>query len=555
MKIEVKRDALVEYLGKRVTLRELEKLLRLLKVEIDEVKGDLLKLEVIDTNRPELLSTEGIARELRRFLGKPLRKYKVKNFPVRVIVDRSLSKIRPYIACSILRGLRLNEELIESLILLQERLDLTIGRKRKKTSIGLYDFNKLKPPLYYTTASPDLRFVPLGFKEELSLKEILEKHPKGVEYGHLLEGLKKYPILLDSKGRVLSFPPIINSEEIGKVTSRTRNILVEVTGTDLRSVSRALNIVTMNLIDMGGKAYGATIIYPNMKIRTPSFKDREMDLRISYLKEISGLDPKISEIKNILRKMGFKAKPKGKDKLRVVVPFYREDVMHEVDLVEEFLIGYGFNKIKPEKLDIVTTGKFDELDEFLEDVRELMVGLGFQEILSFTLTNKDLLFRKMRRKENRVVEILNPISKNFSCLRNSILPSLLEFASKNKRYDYPQRIFEIGEVFFPNEDLENKVEEKIYLGCLLLEQKASFSSMKSIADVLFREFGVKVKLEEEHDPSFIEGRCGKLVKDGRKIGIIGEINPYVLEEFGLIMPTAALEIDLGELFGDRGSGD
>jgi len=549
MKIEVNRSELIECIGEKLSIKELKNLLRFLKIDVDDIKGDLLKLDVIDTNRLELLSIQGIARELRKFLGKGIKAYKVNSFPIKVFVDRSVSKIRPYIACSAVKGLKLSDELIQRLILLQERLDLSIGRKRRKTSIGLYDFDKLRPPIHYCTASPKLRFVPLGFDEELSLAEILERHPKGIEYGHILKGFKRYPILFDSKGEVLSFPPIINSEKIGKVTKGTRNVLVEVTGTDLKSVNRVLNIVTMDLIDIGGKAIGATIFYPQTKTRTPCFKDRKTELNITSLKELSGLEINLAEVKKIFKRMGFKAKFKN-GKLSLVVPFYRDDIMHEVDLIEEFLIGYGFEKIEPEELKIVTRGRFDDFDEFLDKIRELMIGFGFQEILSFTLSNKELLFQKMHKDEREVVEILNPISKNFSCLRNSILPCLLEFASRNKRYDYPQKLFEIGEVFFPNDKLENKVEERINLCCLLLEQKACFSSMKSIATFLFKEIGSEVELREFKDPSFIEGRFGKFFKDSKEIGLIGEISPYVLENFGLIVPAVAMEIDLGELFGN-----
>ncbi|MCW1302976.1 MAG: phenylalanine--tRNA ligase subunit beta, partial [Candidatus Parvarchaeota archaeon] len=441
MKLEIDRSQLMDTIGVHIPDEELVKFLRRLKIEVEEL-GPVLKLELADTNRVELVSLRGIARELGRMLGRAPKKYAVKSYSLHVFVDEMVGSIRPYIATSVIKGIKLNDLQIKELIQVQERLDATIGRNRKVTSIGLYDFSKIRPPIYYKIAPSTVRFVPLGFEEEMSLAEILELHPKGKEYGWILASTKVYPLLTDSLGQVLSFPPIINSNDLGRVTENTRDILVEVTGTSLKSVERVLKIMSMDLIDMGGVCYGSIIHYPRSLRRSPIFQDRKISFNPEHFWKKSGVKLSIPSLRKLLKFSGFNLLS-SKRGYQVQIPFYREDVMDEVDVIEEILLHYGYENLTPEPFSLPTTGKVDSFWEFLNEVREVLIGLGFHEILSFTLTNPQMLFDQMNVKRNEVVELLNPITSQFSCLRNSILPSLLEFSSRNKRYFYPQKLFEI----------------------------------------------------------------------------------------------------------------
>jgi phenylalanyl-tRNA synthetase beta chain len=222
------------------TKDELDHLLHNVKGELDDLEGDKLTIALGDSNRPELWSAEGLARELKGFLGveRGCKEYKSESTDLKVYVNLKLEKIRPFIACAVVKNVNLNDVIIKELMQFQEKIDASYGRNRKKTSIGLYNFDLLKFPLKYTLTKPhENAFVPLNFVQKFAPHEILKQHPKGQEYGNILKGLEEYPILIDNDGKVLSLPPVINSADLGKIDENTKNILIEVTGTDSNAVT------------------------------------------------------------------------------------------------------------------------------------------------------------------------------------------------------------------------------------------------------------------------------------------------------------------------------
>src|SRR3989344_4866470 len=208
--------------GKKLAKQELDEILFNLGFELETVENDNIKVE-ITPDRPDLLSTQGLARLLKAYLGiKPgLQEYKIKKSNFKIIVDKSVEKIRPYTVAAIIKNLNLDYEKIKEIINIQEKLHNTFARKRKKTSIGIYPLENISPPITYLAEKSDkIKFVPLDFEKELTGKEILEKHPTGIKYADLLKSYDKYPIFVDSKNKVLSMPPIINSQELGKVNDK-----------------------------------------------------------------------------------------------------------------------------------------------------------------------------------------------------------------------------------------------------------------------------------------------------------------------------------------------
>jgi phenylalanyl-tRNA synthetase beta chain len=535
-------------------LEKLNDILAFVKGEVkllDEEEGTI-SVEIKDTNRPDIWNIEGLARALRGFLGfeKGLRKYTVGKPLTKVNVDLRLKNIRPYIGCSIVKNVKLTDTIIRGLMHLQDKLDQSYGRNRQRTSIGLYDFSLIAPPLHYTVAKPtEISFVPLDFEEEMSLKEILERHPKGMEYGHIVNKHSIYPILLDSEKNVLSFPPIINSNDLGRVTEKTRHVLVEVTGTIHETVLNTLKMVTLSLIDRGGKAYSTTIHYPheNLQVTTPKLEMRLMDLEFKYVNTILGLRLTAKQIAELLSKAGFGVEKLGKTKMTVQVPCYRIDVMHPIDLVEDVAIAYGYNNIKPLWRKLPTRGG-EKLEQSLFNIaRELIVGLGFQEVLTFTLTSPGNLFKKMNCRKERIVEIANPKVQTLTCLRNWLLPSLMEFLSHNLHVEYPQKIFELGSVTLLGDRNETKTKDEEKLAAVVVHASASFSEIKSALDAFFMNFGLEWQIKEANHPSFIDGRVGAVVVNGRNVGIVGEIHPKVLEAWKFENPAAAFELNIGEV--------
>ena len=300
-------------------LEALDDSLSLVKAEVKgyDKSTMTLNVEMKDTSRADLWSAEGLARGLCCYLGleKGPRHYKIGKPAVEVNVDARLFNIRPFIACAIVKNVHLTDSMIRDIMHLQDKLDKTYGRSRQKRSIGIYNFDLITSPIEYTAIKPnEVAFVPLGFNEKMRLDEILEKHPKGVEYGHIVKKNPLYPILFDGEGKVLSFPPIINSNDLGKITEESRNLLVEVTGTLRKTVTNTLGLVTSALIDRGGEAFEAIINYPGgltykeKTVITPDFCKRLMQLSVEETNRLIGIKLSAKEIGELLLTAGLGAR-------------------------------------------------------------------------------------------------------------------------------------------------------------------------------------------------------------------------------------------------------
>ena len=437
---------------------------------------------------------------------------------------------------------------------LQDKLDQTNGRSRQKTSIGIYNLDLIKPPIEYTAVKPEeVNFVPLGFSEKMSLDEILERHPKGIEYSHIVKKNPLYPMLFDSEGKVLSFPPIINSNDLGKITEESRNLLVEVTGTVHKTVLNTLNLVTLALIDRGGKAYSATMHYPEKSdytegiVVTPNFDNKRFPLSVEDTNRLLGLKLSTKEIGDLLLTAGLGVEKVSGDCLTVLVPCYRVDVMHQVDIIEDVAIAYGYNNIEPIWRELPTTGDAKPDQRFIDVARELMVGLGYQETLNTTLTNQESLFQKMNTEPTKIVELANPKIVTMTCLRNWLLPSLMEFLSINQSVEFPQKIFELGKVTLLDENKETRTRDEDWLAAVTAHPNANFSEIKSALDSFMGNFGVEWQIKETAHPSFIDGRVGKVIVNGSEVGVVGEVNPLVLEAWELENPVAAFEVNFQKI--------
>ena len=371
-----------------------------------------------------------------------------------------------------------------------------------------------------------------------------------MDYGHIVKKNPLYPMLFDAEGKVLSFPPIINSNDLGKITEDSRNLLVEVTGTLHQTVLNTLNLVSAALIDNGGKAYSATIHYPSRPeykkktVKTPDFSSRHMPLIVKDTNKLLGLKLSSKRIANLLLTAGLGIEKIKADSVDVLVPCYRIDVMHQVDLIEDVAIAYGYNDIECVWRELPTTGHAKPDQRLIDLARELMVGLGYQEILTYTLTNPENLFDKMNQPKTSLVELANPKVVTMTCLRNWLLPSLIEFLSNNQSTEFPQKIYELGKITQPDETKETKTRDEEWLCAATAHPNANFTEIKSVLDSFFGNFGVEWQIKETTHPSFIEGRVGTVIVGGADVGVLGEVNPLVLETWKLENPVAAFEIDL-----------
>ena len=553
--IEIDLNDLEKLIGKKLPTaqEELEELFMFVKGEIDKKENNKVWLDIKETNRPDLWSSEGIARELKAKLGieKGLPKYQIKKSNIELFIEKSVEQSRPFIAAAIARNIKFSDEFLKQMIQLQEKVAHTFGRKRKEAAIGLYDFDKMTPPIYYRGyKNEQIEFIPLGWKVKMKPKEILQEHEKGKEFKTLLEGVEKFPIVIDSKQVVASMPPIINSEATGKITEKTKNVFVEVTGFKWEVVQTALNVMVMALADRGAEIEAVKIhfphskVYPKKTVLTPEFKTSKMLLNFDMVKKIAGFTLSNEKIIQLLKRSRFDIKMKKRNKAEVIFPSYRQDIIHAIDLVEDILISYGYNKIEPLKIELAVIG--DELPKSkkLRLVREVCLGMSLQEILQFTLTSREIQEKKMNLSEQEFVEIANPVTLSRSIFRKSIIPETLEFFAKNKSATYPQKIFEVGKTFELDEKAENKVSEKNKLCVALTKSALDFTEIKSYLEAYSKTVGYKYSLRSLKHPSFIEGRAAEILEEGNRKGIIGEIHPSVLQNFGLVNPVALFEIEV-----------
>ena len=541
--ITLNKEVFEKLVGKKLPIEKLKDRISMLGTDLENIEGNEINVEIFP-NRPDLLSEQGLARALSSFIGVKtgLREYKIEKSGEKLIVDKSVNDVRPYTACAIVKGLKFDDEKIKEIIQIQEKLHITYGRNRKKCAIGIYPFEKIKPPIKFIAKKPnDIKFQPLEAFKEMTGLQILSQHPTGKEYGHLLEGKGKFPLVVDSTGQVLSMPPIINSEQMGKVSDKTKDVFIECSGFDLEVLEKCLNMIVTALADMGGKIYSMEMEYPGKKVTTPKLNPTPMKFELEYVNKIIGVDFKESEIKKYLEMMGY-----GYEKGKALVPAYRADVMHPSDLVEDICVAYGYENLKPEIPKVATIAEEDKFSVFKDRIANMLVGLGILEVKTYHLTSKENQTSKMS-SGIKVIELANPNSKEYSVLRAWVVPSLMEVLSNNKHNEYPQHIFDIGSIFKSGKT-DTGVAEAERLGIALCNDKADFTEIKQVLDYIMKMIDVKYEIKEADNSSFIPGRIGRVSVKGKDVAYIGEINPEVLTNWDIQTPVAALELNLSDLF-------
>ncbi|MDH5438175.1 MAG: phenylalanine--tRNA ligase subunit beta, partial [Candidatus Bathyarchaeota archaeon] len=407
----------------------------------------------------------------------------------------------------------------------------------------------VQQPFSYVAREPNaVRFVPLDKTEEMSLQEILERHEKGVGYRHLVDWAPKYPLIIDSKEQVLSFPPIINGE-LTRVGSQTKNLFIDVTGTDYKAIARSLNVLVTALADMGASLESVNVNYPDRTVVSPDLTPQRMRLRTDYANRLLGLKLSESKVIQSLRKSRLDAKKISKGVLEVSIPAYRIDIMHEIDLVEEVAIGYGYFRMKPTRLATMTTGKQHTTSKKANRARQVMIGLGFTEVKNFILTNRVAHYENMRQKVGGgMIKLANPVSTEYSIARENLLPSLMKNLMDNKHESYPQRLFEVSDVIRINRKTETRSERRLHTAGVSSHSTANFTEIKSIAEALLANLGVKRwDVKATRHPSFLQGRVAAIYVKRRKVGVLGEIHPEIINNFELENPVGAFEIDLKEI--------
>ena len=530
MNIEIEKSDLLNLIGKTMTDTEIEDTLFNLKCEAT-IDNNAIVCE-INPDRLDMVSVEGIVRAMKAYLGLPIKSYTLEDSKVSITGE---SIDRPVFLSAIIEGVEMTDELVKSLMQIQEKLHMTLGRDRAKVAIGVHDLDRIKPPIEYMDVNAEeTRFVPLQESREMSLTQILVEHPKGKDYAHLLKG-KNYPVFFDKEGPI-SFPPIINSERT-KVTDSTKNLFIDITGTDRKAVEQALNILLCNITERMGKIKTVRV----NREKSPKFEDKIITIEKEEVNKVIGLDLDEEGIKKCLEKMLYTVTVKG-SKINVHIPPYRVDILHPLDIVEDVAIGYGYSNIAPILPDLATVGTLSKKETITRKIREIMIGSDFQEFLNFVLTNRENNFDKMNTDGN-CVEILNPVSSEYSTLRTWLTPSLLKSLASNLHVEYPQRIFEVGDVVAADTTQTRK------LAGAVSHDNANLTEIKSIIESVLKELGLVYNFRSFKHPSFIDTRCGEIFVDNISVGFFGEIHPKILEAFKLERPVIIFEMNIEGLYG------
>ena len=522
---------------------ELKDILPGLGVEVDKTGEEEWELEV-NPDRCDLLSVEGIGRAVRGLICKEtgLPNYHVEPTDIITNVEMSVQEVRPFVVTAVIDNIELTEETLRSLMDVQEKLHLTLGRKRRKIAIGVHDLDMVKPPFTYKAVKPEkVSFVPLQKTYEMNLKDILEKHEKGKEYAHILEDSTHYPLIVDSEDNVLSFPPIINGV-LTQVNTETKRLFIDMTGTNESSLINALNILCTMFAERGGSIKSTVVSYGGREHTYPDLSPGDIILEMEEIKDLLGIDIERETIIESLEKMRYSVESMDPKRIKVKYPAYRHDILHPWDVIEDLAISYGFHNFHGVMPKHVTFGKGRQDNDIKNTLAEVMIGMGFKEMMNYPLSSPEKEYDMLCiQRDDGYATIENPVSEDNTCLRTWIIPSLLYNLHNNRSKPHPHKFFEIGNVV-------NDLKQKTLMAGTISHSEAGFTGMKSVIEGISICLGHKYELKTMNHDSFIEGRCAAIFKDDFDVGYFGEIHPQVLKNFDLEYPVTAFEIDIRKLY-------
>ena len=545
--VELNLNRIKKLVSGNVTKKKIIDVLPFLGLDIESQDGDEIRIEY-SPNRPDYSTDFGIALGLQGLLAvkKGVQKVNIKKTgKYEINVDSSVNKIRPFVTGIVAKNGTIDDQTIKQLMNMQEDLHFGIGRKRKKSSIGLHDLDKILLPLTYTTTTRDKSFIPLNETKEKSISDILSETDVGQNYGWVLGDSKNVPIIIDSEGNTVSFPPIINAA-LTTVTTKTKNILVEVTSIEKDAAEDTLSVVSSILQTAGFQISELKI--SGGKNSTPKLNERTIIYDPKFTSEILGIEISPSNMVTCLKKCRLDATIKGK-KIKCIIPRYRFDIFGPMDLVEEIALGYGIDNLEPKLSPSTTIGAKDSVTIKTNLMTKTAVGLGLLEVVNSSLTSKKILYELTKRNSSEMISVLDSKSQEHTILRDSLLSGLLENLSKNIHETYPQKLFETGVVFTKGKP----IRESINLAVVMAHKDTNFSEIKAILQSILRtnfKIECKTKPSSKNQELFVKGKYADIYVNDKKIGEVGEICNEILDNFRIRTSVVGFEITLSGLIFD-----
>eukprot|EP01116_Phalansterium_solitarium_P024656 TRINITY_DN9089_c0_g1_i1.p1 TRINITY_DN9089_c0_g1~~TRINITY_DN9089_c0_g1_i1.p1 ORF type:complete len:612 (-),score=186.33 TRINITY_DN9089_c0_g1_i1:153-1988(-) len=604
--VTVSRDELFSKLGNRFGSepgvqsdqadKEFDELCFAFGVELDDVTSErsirmketgraegtdeiLYKIDV-PANRYDLLCIEGLSRAFRVFLGKqPQPRYNVVRPSdgklLRMVVKKETADVRPHVVCAVLRDIHFNESSYKSFIDLQEKLHQNICRKRTLVSIGTHDLDTIEGPFSYEALPPtDIEFVPLNQQSSFNgvtlFQHIDANEPHLKKFLHIIRDKPRYPVIYDAKRRVLSLPPIINSDH-SKIRLSTRNVFIEVTATDLTKAEVVLNtmcamyseycatpfsVEPVEVVHEG--AVDDVKIYPDMRTRT-------LDASVDYLNRGVGVNLPADQVVTLLNKMSLASSlSDDRQTITVSVPVTRSDVLHACDVMEDLGIAYGYDNLVKEYPKTLTYGKQQPVNKLTDQLRHELARANYSEVLTFSLCSREENYANLCRPDDGLaVTLSNPQSEEFQVARTSLLVGLLKTVAHNRHSPLPISVFEVSDVVFKDDRSDVGARNERHLAAVYCNTAAGFETTQGLLDRIMLLLRVDWKgkqadkpangddkpadhyeLVASEEPSLLRGRRADVLFNGAKIGFVGVVHPQVLLNFGISYPCAALEINI-----------
>jgi len=536
--VELSYTRLQKLVGK-ISKKQISDSLPFLGLDIESENKDLIRIEY-SPNRPDYSTDFGIALGLQGLVGIKTGAIKLnvkKSKKYAISVKSEVSKIRPFVTGIVATNGKIDDKTIKQFMTMQEDLHFGIGRKRKKSSIGIHDLDTISFPLVYTSTNRNHKFIPLNSKEELSVSEIIENTDVGKDYGSILGNSPKVPIILDANQQTVSFPPIINAT-VTTITTKTKNLFVEVTGINKADAEDMLSVVATILQSAGFTLESVQI--SGAKNSPPKFEQKKISVDSFLINQTLGLNLNTSKIISSLKKSRIDASTKGKN-IICVIPAYRFDIFGPMDLVEEVALGYGIQNLEPTLSPSQTLGQKHPISINLQSISSIMTGLGYMEALNSSLTSKRILYDNTKRDSSQILSVLDSKSIEHTILRDSLLPGLIDSLAKNIHESYPQKLFEVGTIF----NKTSSVTEETHLCATSSHKDANFSEMKSVLQSVIQSiFGKTCETKTTTHPTFEEGHVANITVNGKIIGIIGEISKSTKDNFKLREPIVSFEVKL-----------
>ncbi|KAJ4498625.1 phenylalanyl-tRNA synthetase subunit beta [Lentinula lateritia] len=611
--VAVDKAELWERLGQEFTTEEFDTLCFEYGVELDEdttaeveeaIKKGLpaerpqLKIET-PANRYDLLCIEGIARALKVFLGKEKAPRYMLVYPPKgesdlltVTIHPETKQVRPLFACAILRNIKFTPRSYASFIDLQDKLHQNICRRRQLVAIGTHDLDTLKGPFRYEARAPkDIKFAPLNKEQEYTAEELMNLYESDKQlsrYLHIIRDSPVYPIIYDAEDRVLSMPPIINSNH-SKITLNTTNVFIDVTATDQTKLDIVVNMVATMFSEYCAEPFtieAVKMVLPDGTTKiSPDLSERTMLAHASYINSCTGLSLKSNQVANLLSKMSLfpNVSTTNADEIEVSMPPTRPDIFHECDIMEDAAIAYGFNNLPHTFPPTTTVGQPSAINKLSDIVRLEWALAGWVEVLPLTLCSHEENFAFLNHEDdnNTAVKIANPKTLEFQVVRTTLIPGLLKTIRENRSHSLPLKIFETGDVVFKDIKRERQSRNERHAAAIWCNKTAGFEIVHGVFDRAMKMLEIPrisnsdsnaetgYYMKETSDPMFFPGRAAtiyyrspplrregtleKLKQDAKTIihvhddlvlGTLGILHPSVLEKFDIQYPCSAVEFTL-----------